>query len=43
MLVNKDESKWDTPEDPQEESRLRKLLTEQLYGNRARCNLELSE
>lgn len=43
VLVNKDESKWDTPEDPQEESRLRKLLAEQLYGNRARCNLELSE
>ena len=42
VLQNKDEKKWDQPEDPAQEETKRKLLTEQLYINRARCNLELS-
>lgn len=42
VLQSKDEAKWDAPEDPIEEEKLRRLLTEQLYANRARCNLELS-
>lgn len=42
VLQNKDEAKWDQPEDPAKEAKLRRLLTEQLHGNRARCNLELS-
>lgn len=42
VLQSRDEAKWDQPEDPVEEEKLRRLLMEQLYGNRARCNLELS-
>ena len=43
VIQSKDEAKWDKPEDPVKEARLRQTLLEQLYGNRARCNLELSE
>lgn len=42
VLQSKDEGKWDQPQDPVEEEKLRRILTEQLYANRARCNLELS-
>lgn len=40
--MSKDFAKWDAPEDPVEETKKLKLLTEQLYINRARVNLELS-
>ena len=43
MLMSKESEKWDQPEDPVEEEKMLRLLTEQLYGNRARCNLDLSE
>jgi len=42
VLHSKEEGKWDQPDDPIEEEKKRKLLSEQLYANRARCNLELS-
>lgn len=42
VLQHKEEGKWDQPSDPAQEEKQRKLLTEQLYINRARCNLELS-
>lgn len=42
VLVDKDEDKWDKPEDPVAESKMRKTLEEQLYVNRALTNLELS-
>lgn len=42
VLQDKDEARWDRPEDPAQEQKKRLLLSEQLYSNRARCNLELS-
>ncbi|KIX99611.1 uncharacterized protein Z520_04244 [Fonsecaea multimorphosa CBS 102226] len=41
VLADKDEDKWDKAEDQAAEEKLRVLLSEQLYANRARCNLEL--
>lgn len=43
VLQDKDETRWDQPEDSTKEQDLRLLLNEQLHINRARCNLELSE
>ena len=37
------EGKWDQPEDAEAEAKQLKLLEEQVYVNRALCNLELSE
>lgn len=34
--------KWEKGEDPEEESKKQKALEEQIYVNRALCNLELS-
>lgn len=42
VLVDKTEDKWDKPADMEAEERLRLTLEEQLYVNRALCNLELS-
>jgi len=35
--------KWETPGDPEEEARRLRELEEQIYVNRALCNLELSK
>ncbi|KAF9886908.1 hypothetical protein FE257_011031 [Aspergillus nanangensis] len=40
VLVSK-EDKWDKPEDPKEEEKLRRQVEEASYINRALCNLEL--
>lgn len=42
MLRDKDNERFDTPQDPVAEAKRILLLEEQLYVNRARCNLELS-
>ena len=42
VIQSKEDAKWDQPEDPAKEESQRKLVLEQLYSNRARCNLELS-
>lgn len=42
VLVDKSEDKWDKPADMEAEMKQRKALEEQLYTNRALCNLELS-
>lgn len=42
VLQDKDEARWDQPEDTAQEQKQRLLLNEQLHLNRARCNLELS-
>ncbi|KAJ4532097.1 HSP70/90 co-chaperone [Exophiala dermatitidis] len=41
VLVDKSEDKWDKPADMEAEMKQRKALEEQLYTNRALCNLEL--
>ncbi|OAP56544.1 hypothetical protein AYL99_09723 [Fonsecaea erecta] len=41
VLANKDEGQWDKAEDQAAEEKLRNLINEQLYVNRALCNLEL--
>lgn len=41
-VLQSKEDKWDQPEDLAKEESQRKLVLEQLYSNRARCNLELS-
>jgi hypothetical protein len=43
VLVDKVNDKWDQAEDQASELKLRKTLEEQLYVNRALCNLELSK
>lgn len=43
VIQDKDEGRWDQPEDTAQEQKKRLLLGEQLYINRARCNLEMSE
>ena len=43
VLVDKSQDKWDKAEDQEAEIKLRKTLEEQLYVNRALCNLELSK
>lgn len=43
VLQDKDEVRWDQPDDGAKEQKLRLLLNEQLHINRARCNLELSK
>jgi hypothetical protein len=42
VLADKNDDKWDQPEDAARETKQRLLLNEQLHVNRARCNLELS-
>lgn len=42
VLVDKSEDKWDKPTDMHAEVKQRTALEEQLYTNRALCNLELS-
>lgn len=42
MLRDKDNERFDKPQDPAAEAERILLLEEQLYVNRARCNLELS-
>lgn len=42
VLGDKSEDKWDKAEDDAAEERQRTTLEEQLYVNRALCNLELS-
>ncbi len=42
VLTAKGEDKWDKPKDMAEEEKQRLTLEEQLYVNRALCNLELS-
>lgn len=42
VLQDKNEARWEKPEDLAQEQKKRLLLSEQLYSNRARCNLELS-
>lgn len=42
VLTSKDD-KWDQPENDDEEATKLRLLEEQIYINRALCNLELSE
>ncbi len=42
VLQSKEDEKWDQPADPAQDEQQRKVLVEQLYTNRARCNLELS-
>lgn len=42
VLLDRDNDRWEQPENEEEEQRKRQLLAEQLYSNRARCNLELS-
>ncbi|KAK5064902.1 hypothetical protein LTR84_000736 [Exophiala bonariae] len=41
VLMDKVNDKWDQAEDQESELKLRKTLEEQLYVNRALCNLEL--
>lgn len=43
VLQDKDETRWDQPENVEQEGKQRILLSEQLHINRARCNLELSK
>lgn len=43
VLQDKDEARWEQPEDSAKEQKTRLLLNEQLRINRARCNLELSK
>lgn len=43
VLQDKNEARWEKPEDLAQEQKKRFLLSEQLYSNRARCNLELSK
>jgi tetratricopeptide (TPR) repeat protein len=43
VLADKTEDKWSVAEDFEAEKKLRRTLEEQLYINRARCNLELSK
>lgn len=42
VLQSKEDTKFDEPEDLLDEEKKRRLLSEQLHINRARCNLELS-
>ena len=42
VIHDKDETKWEEPEDVEEERKKRAILIEQLLVNRARCNLEMS-
>lgn len=42
VLLDKNEARWEQPEDPVQEQKKCLLLSEQLYSNRARCNLEMS-
>ena len=42
VLTSKADDKWDQPQDVREEGAKMKLLEEQIYVNRALCNLELS-
>ena len=43
VLTSTSDEKWDKVEDPEEEASKLKILEEQIYVNRALCNLELSE
>lgn len=43
VLTSKADDKWDKPENEDEEAARLQLLTEQIYVNRALCNLELSK
>lgn len=43
VLTTKEEDKWEKAEDFDEEMKRRKTLEEQIYVNRALCNLELRE
>ncbi len=42
VLLDRTEDKWDKPEDMEAEKKQRTTIEEQLFVNRARCNLELS-
>ena len=42
VLTDKSEGKWEKGEDAELEEKKEKALTEQIYVNRALCNLELS-
>ena len=43
VLTSNADDKWDKPKNEQEEAASLKILEEQIYVNRALCNLELSE
>lgn len=43
VLLFKGEGKWEKPTDMDQELKQRETLKEQLFSNRARANLELSE
>lgn len=42
LVLQAKEDKWDKPEDPVEEDKLRRQIEEASYINRALCHLELS-
>lgn len=43
VLVDRNEDKWDKPQDMEAEQKQRSMVEEQLHVNRALCNLELSK